>query len=65
LVQFAALPDGARLDAIGADNHTHRHGLESLGVMSIWRRSLPRVQKKVPAVEENSPSCHPASIHSS
>jgi hypothetical protein len=29
--------------------------------MSIWRRSAPFVQKKVPAVEENSPSCQPAS----
>jgi hypothetical protein len=34
--------------------------LGSLGVMLTIRRSVPRVQKDVPPVELNSPSCQPA-----
>src|ERR1019366_4374350 len=37
----------------------------SLGVMATIRRSAPRVQKKCPLIELNSPNVQPASIHSS
>jgi hypothetical protein len=37
----------------------------SLGVMSIWRRSAPVVQKKVPSSRGELPEPQAASIHSS